>query len=74
MAKLTIVDERESISNSISEVNAGEIFNYEGKYFIMVAHPDDYLAIDLESGQRYDFSYETVVIRVNATLIIEWGN
>ena len=74
MAKLTIVDERESISNSISEIEAGEIFNYEGKYFIMVAHPDDYLAIDLESGQRYDFSYETVVIRVNATLIIEWGN
>ena len=71
MAKMTIVDERESISNSISEIEAGEIFNYEGKYFIMVAHPDDYLAIDLESGQRYDFSYETVVIRVNATLIIE---
>ena len=71
MAKLTIVDERESISNSISEVNAGDIFNYDGKYFIMVAHPDDYLAIDLENGQRYDFSYETVVIRVNATLTIK---
>ena len=71
MAKLTIVDERKSLSISVHEIEAGEIFNYDGKYFIMVAHPDEYLAIDLESGQRYDFSYETVVIRVNATLIIE---
>ena len=47
MAKLTIVDERESISNSISEVNAGDIFNYDGRYFIMVEDQDNYLAIDL---------------------------
>lgn len=71
MAKMTIIDEREYISSSVHEIKAGEIFNYDGKYFIMVAHPDEYLAIDLESGQRYDFSYETVVIRVNATLTIK---
>ena len=71
MAKLTIVDKRESILNSISEVDAGEIFNYEGKYFIMVADQDDYIAIDLENGKRCDFDYESIVAPVNATLIIE---
>ena len=71
MAKLTIVDERESIVNSISEIDAGEIFNYEGKYFIMVADQDDYIAIDLENGKRCDFDYESIVAPVNATLIID---
>lgn len=68
---MIINDEREYISTSVHEIKAGEIFNYDGKYFIMVATPDDYLAIDLENGQRYDFSYETVVIKVNATLTIK---
>lgn len=71
MAKITIVDERESILNSISEIDAGEIFNYEGKYFIMVADQDDYIAIDLENGERCDFDYESIVAPVNATLIID---
>ena len=71
MAKITIVDERESIINSISEIDAGEIFNYEGKYFIMVADQDDYIAIDLENGRRCDFDYESIVAPVNATLIID---
>ena len=71
MAKLTIVDERESILNSISEVDEGEIFNYEGKYFIMVADQDDYIAIDLENGKRCDFDYKSIVAPVNATLIID---
>lgn len=71
MAKLTIVDERETISNSISEVNAGEIFNYDGRYFIMVEDQDNYLAIDLENGKRCDFYDCTIIMPVNATLIIE---
>ena len=71
MAKLTIVDERKNLSISVHEIEAGEIFNYDGRYFIMVEDQDNYLAIDLENGKRCDFYDCTIIMPVNATLIIE---
>ena len=71
MAKLTINDERKNVQISIQEVNAGEIFNYEGKYFIMTDDEYFFMAVNLKNGERQTFHYSDKVILINADLTIK---
>ena len=71
MAKLTINDEKKNVPISIQEVNAGEIFNCEGEYFIMTDDDDHWLGVNLSTGTKIYFYRSELVIPVNATLIIE---
>jgi hypothetical protein len=71
MAKMTIIDERKIITTTAEEVGCGEIFNFEGEYFIMTDDPNDITAINLENGERRFFSYCDEVVPVKASLTIE---
>ena len=70
MAKMTIIDERKIVTNSIDEVNFGDLFNFEGEYFIMTDDQDEYIGVNLETGERKLFSCSDVVLLLNATLTI----
>ena len=70
MAKMTIIDEREVITTTAEEVDCGEIFIFEGEYFIMTDDSNDIIAVNLENGERRFFSYYDEVILVNASLTI----
>lgn len=70
MAKMTIIDEREVITTTAEEVGCGEIFIFEGEYFIMTDDSNDITAVNLENGERRFFSYCDEVILVNASLTI----
>lgn len=70
MAKMTIIDEREIITISSEEVDCGEIFNFEGEYFIMTDDMDEIIAVNLENGERRYFSHCDEVTLVNASLTI----
>ena len=70
MAKMTIIDERKIITTNVDEVNWGDIFNFEGEYFIMIDDADEITAVNLENGERRVFSYCEEVMLVNASLTI----
>lgn len=70
MAKMSIIDERKIVTNSIDEVNFGDLFNFEGEYFIMTDDQDEYIGVNLETGERKLFSCSDVVLLLNATLTI----
>ena len=70
MAKMTIIDERQIIATFAEEVGCGEIFNFEGEYFIMTDDMDDITAVNLENGERRVFGYSEEVMLVNASLTI----
>ena len=70
MAKMTIIDEREIITTA-DEVGYGEIFNFEGEYFIMTDDRDEIIAVNLENGETQAFPFDEKVIRVNASLIVK---
>jgi hypothetical protein len=71
MAKMSIIDEREIITITAEEVGCGEIFNFEGEYFIMTDDSNDITAVNLENGERRFFSYCDEVMLVNSNLIIK---
>jgi hypothetical protein len=70
MAKMTIIDERKIITTSAEEVGCGEIFNFEGEYFIMTDDMDEIIAVNLENGERRVFRHNDEVMPVNASLTI----
>ena len=70
MAKMTIIDERE-IFTTAEEVGYGEIFNFEGEYFIMTDDRDEVIAVNLENGEKRAFPFDEKVICVNASLIVK---
>ena len=70
MAKMTIIDERENITTA-EEVGCGEIFNFEGEYFIMTDDMDEIIAVNLENGKKQAFPFDEKVICVNASLIVK---
>lgn len=70
MAKMSIIDERKIVTNSIDEVKFGDLFNFEGEYFIMTDDQDGYIGVNLETGERKLFSCSDVVSLLNATLTI----
>ena len=70
MAKMTIIDERKIITTTAEDVNYGEIFNFEGEYFIMTDDINEITAVNLENGERRVFDYCEEVLLVNATLTI----
>lgn len=70
MAKMNIIDERQIITTNVDELNCGDIFNFEGEYFIMTDDMDDITAVNLENGERRVFGYSEEVMLVNATLTI----
>lgn len=71
MAKMTIIDERQIITTSAEEIDCGDIFNFEGEYFIMIDDMEDITAVNLENGERRVFSYCDEVMLVNASLTIK---
>jgi hypothetical protein len=71
MAKMTIIDERKITTTTAEEVDSGEIFNFEGEYFIMTDDPNDITAVNLENGERRFFSYCDEVMLVNSSLTIK---
>ena len=71
MAKLTITDKRENYAVDIGDIMAGEIFNFDGRFFILVDDKDDLIAVDLENGEKHAFVCEDPVVPVYASLIIE---
>lgn len=70
MSKMTIIDERKIVTNSIDEVNTGNLFNFEGEYFIMTDDQNEYIGVNLETGERKLFCCSDVVLLLNATLTI----
>lgn len=70
MAKMTIIDERKIITTNVDELNWGDIFNFEGEYFIMSDDEEEVVGVNLENGERRIFAYCEEVLLVNATLTI----
>jgi hypothetical protein len=70
MAKMTIIDERKIITTYVDELNWGDIFNFEGEYFIMSDDAEEVVGVNLENGERRVFAYDEEVLLVNATLTI----
>lgn len=70
MAKMTIIDERNIVTNNVDELNDGDIFNFEGEYFIMTDDQEEIVGVNLENGERRIFNCFEEVLLVNATLTI----
>ena len=70
MAKMNIIDERQIITTNVDELNWGDIFNFEGEYFIMSDDEEEVVGVNLENGERRVFGYSEEVMLVNATLTI----
>lgn len=70
MAKMTIIDERKIITTNVDELNCGDIFNFEGEYFIMSDDTEEIVGVNLENGERRFFNCCEEVFLVNATLTI----
>lgn len=70
MAKLTIKDSRLSSERTISELTLGEIFLQDGDVYILT-DDNQYMAVDLMTGETVEFYASCRIIPINATLTIE---